>query len=309
VFFLVKFLIRWWNGRRAGAGSAVVPVAATAATGASSASTRSITRPDGRSAASRGTLALIAHQVHFDLLASWRNPRARYLTLVFPLVFLFVFNGVFGNGHTTLFGHRVGLHRFYVPGILALSVVVTSYASLVVSITTLRQTGVFKRRRATPTPAALLITGQALSTVVMTFFVGAVLLIVSRLVFSVGFGLAPILAMAVIVLLGTVTFACIAYAVAGLIGTPDAAQPVVQATMLPLYFISGVFIPNTSLSPALKTIAKIFPVEHIANSLHLASVNNTFSGSISLSDVLILVAWAAVAGGFSAWKFSWLPSR
>ena len=38
----------------------------------------------------------------------------------------------------------------------------------------------------------------------------------------------------------TLAFACIGYAVSGLIGSPDAAQPVVQATMMPLCFISGV---------------------------------------------------------------------
>ena len=52
----------------------------------------------------------------------------------------------------------------------------------------------------------------------------------------------------------------------------------------------------------------MFPVEHVANSLHLASVNSSFSGSISVSDLLVLAAWGVAAAAFAAWRFSWLPS-
>ncbi len=119
-----------------------------------------------------------AHQVKFDLLASLRNPRARFFTFFFPIVLLVVFNGVFGHGTAVVDGVRVSLSRFYVPGILAMSLVVASYANLVIQVATARETGVLKRRRATPaSPAllkrrraalaspALLIAGQAIATV------------------------------------------------------------------------------------------------------------------------------------------------
>jgi ABC-2 type transport system permease protein len=78
--------------------------------------------------------------------------------------------------------------------------------------------------------------------------------------------------------------------------------------MLPLWFISGVFIPTTNLSNSVRTIGKLFPVEHLANSLHLASVDSSFSSAISASDLLVLTAWAITAASFAAWRFSWLPS-
>jgi len=72
------------------------------------------------------------------------------------------------------------------------------------------------------------------------------LLVIAKLAYGVGIGPAALAAIACTVLVGTVTFACIGYAVSGLIGSPDAAQPIVQATMLPLWFISGVFIPTSN---------------------------------------------------------------
>ncbi len=309
---LIKYLVRLWRRHRPGADSDTdrpsgsdrsdgpgAPIGPAAGGHGS---------PRGRSAASRGPLVLLAHQVHYDLLASVRNPRARFFTFFFPIVILVVFNGVFGNGTTIVDGTRISLQRFYVPGILAMSLVVASYANLVVAISAARETGVLKRRRATPAPPALLIAGQALATVAIAVVMGAFLLVISKLLYGVGFAPAALLAIACTVVLGTLTFACIGYAVSGLIGSPDAAQPVVQATMLPLWFISGVFIPTAKLSSGLRSVGELFPVEHLANGLHVASVHSSFSGALAPTDLLALVIWGLAAAALAAWRFSWLPS-
>ncbi len=114
--------------------------------------------------------------------------------------------------------------------------------------------------------------------------------------------------MACAAIVGTLTFACLGFAVAGLIGSPDAAQPIVQATMLPLYFISGVWIPTASLSPALRHIAEVFPIEHLAAALHLASVRGSFVQALAPRDLLVLAAWAVAASVFAARRFRWLPA-
>lgn len=320
MYFLFKYLRRLWLERQARVvaapaegGDGGVVVQSVDATGDPSVAVRSarpvrVSNDAGPSAAARGPLALIAHQVKFDIKTSLRNPRARFFTFFFPILLLVVFNGVFGGGKTIVAGAHVPLKVFYVPGILAMSVVTAAYASLVISITTLRESGVLKRRRATPAPPALLITGQALSAVVVTAVMATLLLVIAKVAFGVGFAPASIAAMAVTTVISTITFACVAYAVAGLIGSPDAAQPLVQATMLPLWFISGVFIPVHNLSPTLKHIGDLFPVAHLANSLHLASVNHAFSASISVTDLIVLAGWAVGATALAAWRFSWLPS-
>jgi ABC-2 type transport system permease protein len=254
------------------------------------------------------TLALLAHQVRYDVRASLRNPRARFFTFFFPIFLLVVFTGVFGHGNTTIDGVHVKLSRFYVPGILAMSIVVASYANLVISIATLRESGVLKRRRATPVVPALLIAGQALATVAIVVVMGTLLLVVGKVAYGVGMAPAAIAAIACTAFVGTLSFACIGYAVSGLIGSPDAAQPVVQATTLPLWFLSGVFIPTANLSGTLRTVGELFPVEHLAAGLQLASVHTSFASSISVSDLLALAAWGVAAAALAAWRFSWLPS-
>jgi ABC-2 type transport system permease protein len=301
--WLVKYLLRLWRGRSPGShrsDAAETPVPAAGAT--------ELSGTRGPSAAFRGPVALLAHQARYDIRASLRNPRARFFTFFFPIVLLVIFTGVFGHGHTTIDGTRVKLSRFYVPGILAMSTVVASYANLVISIATLRESGVLKRRRATPVAPAVLIAAQAIATVVIVAIMATLLLVIGKVAYGVGMAPAAIAAIACTTILATLSFACIGYAVSGLIGTPDAAQPIVQATTLPLWFISGVFIPTTNLSSSLRTVGSLFPVEHLASGLQQASVHTSFGSAISAGDLLALAAWGLAAGAFAAWRFSWLPS-
>ncbi|HTU77883.1 MAG TPA: ABC transporter permease [Solirubrobacteraceae bacterium] len=310
--WLVKYLTRLWRERkeRATGQPAVAhaqhpdaPVAARAETVPNERA--SLARP---SAASRGPIALLAHQVRYDVRASLRNPRARFFTFFFPIVLLVIFTGVFGHGNTTIDGTRVKLSQFYVPGILAMSIVVAAYGNLVVSIATLRESGVLKRRRATPAPPALLIAGQALSTLVIVVVMATLLLVIGKLLYGVAMAPAALAAIACTTVVGALAFACVGYAVSGLIGSPDAAQPIVQVTTLPLWFISGVFVPTANLSGTLRSVGSLFPVEHLAAGLQRASIHTSFASAISGSDLLVLAAWGFAAGAFAAWRFSWLPS-
>jgi ABC-2 type transport system permease protein len=316
MFLLLSYLLRKWRERRdrilaisaeatLGAGAAEISPATAGRASAPRVVDPEVARP---SAAARGPAALLLHQMRFDLLTSLRNPRARFFTFFFPIVLLVVFTGVFGSGHTVVDGARVDLSRFYVPGILAMSIVVAAYANLVISITSLRETGVLKRRRATPVSPAMLVAGQAIATVVVALVMGTLLLVIAKVAYGVDMSPAGLAAMAIIAMVGTLAFACIGYAVSILVGSPDAAQPIVQATMLPLWFISGVFIPTATLSATLRSIGSLFPVEHIAGGLHLASVRSSFSTAISVNDLLVLSAWGVAAALFCAWRFSWLPS-
>src|SRR5207302_9610990 len=71
-------------------------------------------------------------------------------------------------------------------------------------------------------------------------------------------------------IVGAVAVCCRGCALSTAIRSADSPQPMVQAIMLPLYFISGVFIPNVSVPHWLQDVAKFFPVEHLAAGLRHA---------------------------------------
>ena len=110
-------------------------------------------------------IRLVLHQTRYDLLTVARNRQARFFTVILPVMFLVIFVSVFGN---QLVGpEHIKASTYYVPGIAALAVLSASFSNLVIAITTQRELGVLRRRRATPAPASVIIAGRALTALVV----------------------------------------------------------------------------------------------------------------------------------------------
>jgi ABC-2 type transport system permease protein len=91
------------------------------------------------------------------------------------------------------------------------------------------------------------------------------------------------------------SFCCLGFAIASIIHDQDAAQPVVQGIMLPLYFISGVFVPISLIPQWLVDVAKVFPVRRLADALLTAYDPHTRATGFAGLDLVIVAAWG-VAG-------------
>jgi ABC-2 type transport system permease protein len=256
-------------------------------------------------AAARGPVALVLHQARYDLLGILRNRQARFFTLILPLLFLVIFVGVFGN-HTVPPGVKAS--TFYVPGLSALGVISASFVNLVISITAQREGGILKRRRATPVPAWVLIAGRGLTAVTVSLVVLAVLIAFGRVVYGVSLRVSALPGVAFTAVVGSVTFCVLGYALSTAIKNEDAAQPMVQAIMLPLYFISGVFIPNVNLPAWLQDVARVFPVQHLSDGLHKAFDPATHGTGIVWSDLGVLALWAAAGLLIALTRFAWTPA-
>jgi ABC-2 type transport system permease protein len=258
-------------------------------------------------AAARGPLALVLHQARYDLLGILRNRQARFFTLILPLLFLIIFVGVFGHDKVRVGAYVVKLSSYYVPGIAALGIIAASFVNLVISITAQREGGILKRRRATPVPAGVLIAGRTLTAVTVSLVVLTVLLGFGRIVYGVSVPTSTLPGIALTAVVGSITFCVLGYALSTFIKNEDAAQPMVQAIMLPLYFISGVFVPNIHLPSWLRHVAEVFPVEHLSDGLHRAYAPNVHGVGIVWSDIGVLALWAAIGLGVALVRFSWLP--
>jgi ABC-2 type transport system permease protein len=147
------------------------------------------------------------------------------------------------------------------------------------------------------------VTAMAVSLVVMT-----VLLVVGRVAYGVTLPTATIPAVVVTAIVGSATFCVLGYALSTAIDSADSAQPVVQAIMLPLYFISGIFIPNPNLPSWLQHVARIFPVEHLADALHHAYDPAVHGAGFVWSDLAVLGVWAAFGLAIALRRFAWAPA-
>jgi ABC-2 type transport system permease protein len=263
-------------------------------------------RPDDPDGPGPGPAALVLHQARYDLLGIVRDRQARFFTTMLPLIFLVIFVGVFGN-HTVGPDH-VKASTYYVPGLTAMAVIAGSFVNLVISVTAQRESGVLKRRRATPVPAWVVIAGRAVTAMAVSASVAVVLVAVGRVAYGVHLPTSTIPAVAVTIVAGSATFCVLGYALSTAIRSADSAQPTVQAIMLPLYFISGVFIPNPNLPGWLQDVARVFPVQHLADALHHAYDPSVHGAGFVWGDLGMLAAWAAVGLAVAVRRFAWAPA-
>ena len=248
---------------------------------------------------------LLTLQMHSDLTRFWRNPQSRYFTLLLPIVFLTIFAAIF-KGVTLVDGRAVKLTTFYVPGIMTLGIISATYVNLTVSVVARRESGELKRVRGTPLPASLVIASRAAVSIIVAIVMCAVLILIGRLAYGVPIprGSMPGLLLAVVI--GAASFCCLGFAISSFITETDAAAPLANLTVLPLYFISGVFIPENQVPPLLHDIANIFPIRHLAQAL-LISFTATHGSGIRATDLLIVAAWGAAGLLIAARTFRWSP--
>jgi ABC-2 type transport system permease protein len=254
-------------------------------------------------------IRMALHLFGYELRAFIRNRQAQFFTLALPVLFLVILASLFGgHGHTTSVpGGQVSVSVAYVPGIITLGIIAACFANLVASVTVQRERGVLKRRRATPVPASAIIAGRALTAVVVAAVMAAVLLGIGWAAYSAHVPGRTAPALAVTVVIGAASFCCLGYALASLIHNEDAALPSTQAILLPLYFISGVFVSVSILPHWLADAGAVFPVRHLRDALLAAYNPHTTGLGFAGQDLLIVAAWGAAGLLVALRKFSWLP--
>jgi len=254
-------------------------------------------------------IRMTLHQAGYDLRAFARNRQSQFFTLALPILFLVILGSVFGGrGNTTpVPGGQISTSVYYVPGIMALGVIAACFGNLVASVTAQRERGVLKRRRATPVPAAAHIAGRVLVAIVIAVVMAAVLLGLGWAAFGAHLPGRTALALAVTIVVGAASFCCMGYALTSLIRNEDTAQPVTQALLLPLYFISGIFVGVSILPHWLADVGEIFPVRHLANALLIAYNPHTSGLGFAGLDLLIVAAWGAAGLLVALRTFSWQP--
>jgi len=249
------------------------------------------------------TLAL--HQTRYDLLVFWRNPQARFFTVLMPLIFLVIFGAVFGDGTIDVPGGQVDPSQYYVPGLGTLGIVSAAMVNLVITVTTQRDNGVLKRRRATPVPASALIAGRALSCVVIALATVAILVVAGIVAYGVDLPASRVPALVLVVAVGSAAFCCLGFALAAVIRSADSAVPVVQAIVLPLYFISGVFVPADQIPGWLLGVADAFPIRHLAIAMVALFAPD---GRLEVGDLAIVALWGVVGLAIAVRRFRWVKN-
>ncbi len=250
-------------------------------------------------------VSMTASQVRYVNKAFWRNPASAFFTFAFPLMFLIIFTALLGHSTVHLGTRTINTSTYYVASMAAFAVITACYNNIAISLTFQRDAGVLKRTNGTPLPGAAFMGGR---------IVHALLISVLLVALTAGFGKAfygaaiptgmALLRFLIMLVVGAAAFCALGLAVTAVIPNADASPAIVNATILPLLFLSGIFIPFGSNTPSWITwIARIFPVKHFAAGMQAGFIGTSFNWT----DVLIVAGWGLAGLLLAIRFFSWEP--
>jgi len=254
-------------------------------------------------------LRLAARQVGYENKAFWRNPAAAFFTFAFPLMFLVIFNLIFGSDTTARFGcaRKFSVSNFYIPAVTAFAVISACYTNIAITVAFTRDEGVLKRLRGTPLPSWVYLFGRIVHAIIIAIILVVIVVLFGRAFYNVDLPGKTLPAFIATLAVGAACFSSLGLAVTAIIPNADASPAVVNATILPLLFISDVFIPLDKAPKYLATFSNIFPVKHFSHGLLTAySPCPTGTGFVA-SDLLVMGAWCVAGVLLSARFFSWEP--
>ncbi len=150
---------------------------------------------------------------------------------------------------------------------IALGIVSTTFVNLAIGLTIERENRQLKRIRGTPLPIPAFIAGRVATAFALAAALTVVLLAVGRVAYGVSLPGSTAPGVVLSLFVGAAAFCCLGFAFSTVIPNEDAAPPVVNAVVLPLYFVSGLFFPTDDAPAWLTTLAEAFPIKHLAEAL------------------------------------------
>ncbi len=255
-------------------------------------------------------MSLVLHQFRYDQKAFWRNPASVFFTVAFPVILLLIFATVFGDQTVAVHGAKIETTTYYVPAIITLSVISATMQSLAMSLVIAREDGRLKRGRGTPMPAWVFIAGRIGNSIVVALLMLVLIAALGRIAYGVPVPWERLPEIVAVLVIGAAAFCCLGIALTAAIPSQDAAAPIVNALLLPLYFLSGVFIPDDQLPAGVIHFADAFPVRHFFEAFFNAYVPASGGGTgLEWGNLAAVAAWGVAGLVIAARYFSWTPRR
>ena len=261
-----------------------------------------------------GTLRLGLVRTGVELREFAREREAIVFIFAYPIVMLAIFATVFGNdGPITAGGVTVSFAQYFLPGMIATGIMLSTYQSLALSIAVERDDGTLKRLRATPLPATSYFLGKVLLSLVTVLTQTVLLLAVAALAFDVPMpdDVGSWATFAWVFVLGTATGAVCGVAYSSVPRSGRSASAVVVTPLLVLQFTSGVFFPVTQLPGWMLDLSSLFPLKWLAQGMRSVFLPDSFaaaepSGAWQAgATAAVLAAWLVVALVVGTRTFRW----
>jgi ABC-2 type transport system permease protein len=249
-------------------------------------------------------IALALHQFRYDQRIFWRNPASVFFTVMFPVMFL-VLLGVIVHGQAIHAQGGIDATTYFVPAVITLAVVSATMVNLAMNLTILREGGILKRLRGTPLPSWVFIAGRIGNALVTALLMFVIVTALGRILFGVPVPWSHLAVLLVVLTVGSASFCALGVALTAIIPSRDAAPAITNLVVFPLYFLSGVFIPESEIPSGVLHVAGVFPIRNFFDAL-LAGFEPATGGAV-LGQLAVVAAWGLLGFVVALRRFRWEP--
>jgi ABC-2 type transport system permease protein len=192
---------------------------------------------------------------------------------------------------------------FLLPGILALSIMISAVIGLSTVLVTWRKRGVLRRLKLTPMPLWEFLVSRVAASLVLAVLQLVVLIAFGRIAFGIHIS-GTAWAAVPIALAGALCFLVMGFTVGSLVSEPETADAVTNVITNPMMFLSGTFIPVSAMPDVVQSIARVLPLYYMANGLRDTIVRNHGLVHV-LPDLGVLLAVTGALAVVSLRTFRW----
>lgn len=239
-----------------------------------------------------------------NLLRSIRLPQLLVFATIQPIMFLLLFNYVFGGAiGSTIPAVADGKYlNFLLPGLLV-QISTFGAGQTAIGLTEDLTNGVIDRFRSLPMARSAVLAGRTLADLIRNTFVLSLMLIVG---FVLGYryqtSFLQFIGGVAIVLLFSYALSWVMAAIGLKVASPEAAQTAVFLPVFPFVFASSVFVPTSTMPSWLQAFAENQPVTIVAQAARglMLGQGALDPGQTVSGQVLLAVIWCLGIAGVAA---------
>ena len=276
------------------------------------------TRDDRRNRATRptalpGVLRLGLLRTRYELRAFFRDRMTFIFVFIYPVLMLVIFATAFGTGPGSFGELDLTFPQYFLPGMIATGVMLSSFQNVATSIAVERDEGALKRLYGTPLPPASYFLGKVGQVLVACVLQVALLLVVAAVAFGV-----PLptdagrwATFAWVFVLGAASGAVCGVAFSSVLRSGRGASAVVTPVVLVLQFISGVYFVYSQLPTWMQTAGAVFPLKWLTEAMRSVFLPDSFAQQEVAKSwelpqtALVLAVWAVIGLVLCLRTFRW----
>ena len=250
----------------------------------------------------------LGRHIGYQVRLFMRTPIAVFFVILLPLIMLVLFNALFGgNTVDTGFG-RWKTSQFYTGGLAVFTAVSATFTNLANTVPIRRDEGVLKRWRGTPQRPWVVLGGMIGASIALAAAATTVMLAIGVVLYDLDVDVGKVPAAIVTFVIGVASFAAMGMAVAGLCPTASAASALANVIILPMAFLSDVFIPIENPPGWLKMLGDVLPLKPFAEAFQKAFNPAVDAPAFDGGRLARIAAWGVVGLLVALKWFRWEPS-